>query len=51
MRALGGNGTAYGELIGEGMWRMLSEMDRREGESGEGEKGADPAEGDWDLSM
>jgi hypothetical protein len=33
------------------MWRVLSEIDRREGDSGEGEKGADPAEGDCDLSM
>jgi hypothetical protein len=51
MRALRGKGTACGELIGEGMWRMLSEIDRREGDSREGEKEADPAEGDCDLSM
>lgn len=50
MRALGGNGTAWGELTGEEMWRMLSEMVRRDGDNGEGEKGADPAEGDCDLS-
>ena len=30
---------------------MLSEIDRREEASGEGENGADPAEGDCDRSM
>ena len=51
MRALGGNGTACGEAIVEGMCRMWSETDRREGDSGECEKAADRAEGDCDLSI
>jgi hypothetical protein len=51
MRALGGNGTAYGELSEGGIWMVLSEIERCEGERGDGEKGADPAEGDCDLSI
>lgn len=51
IRALGGKGTACGEIIGGGRCSVLSDIERGEGDNGEGEKGIDPAEGDCDLSM
>ena len=50
IRALGGKGTACGEITGV-RCSVLSDIERVEGDNGEGKKGADPAEGDCDLSM
>ena len=42
---------ACGELTGAGICRLLSEMECWDGESGDGENGADPAEGDCERSI
>ncbi len=50
-RALGGKGTACGEQIEGLKRRLLSEIDRRDGDNGEGENEIEAADGDCDLSI